>query len=107
MATDVGDATRHSGTATSDRTRGAPNGLRDGPADCGKALAHPPNDSQREPESAHEWADQAHPHGLDSSTGARDQPLESAADAPGESDDNTGRPAERVTRAPQHGLNRS
>jgi hypothetical protein len=107
MATHVGDATRHGGSATSDHTRTAPNGLHDSSAGCGKALAYPPNYSEREARSAHKRANQPHPHGSDSSTGTRSQPLEPGAGISGEGDDHTGHPAERATQAPQHRANRT
>jgi hypothetical protein len=101
------DATRHGGNAESDRTRSAPNGRHDSSARRGKALAYPPNSSEREAGSAHKGANEPHPHGSDSSTGTRGQPLEPGADIPGEADDHTGHPAERVTQAPQHRANRT
>ncbi|MGB8860666.1 MAG: hypothetical protein WCC60_15515 [Ilumatobacteraceae bacterium] len=106
MATHVGYATRHGGSATSDPTRSAPDGLHYSSADCGKALAHPPNYSEREAGSAHKGANQPHPQGSDSSTGTRSQPLEPGGDVPGERNDHTGHPAQRVTQAPQHNANR-
>jgi hypothetical protein len=106
-ANHAGDAAGHGGNATSDRTRSAPNGLHDSSADRGKTPAHPPNYSEREAGSAHEGANQPHPHGSDSSTGTRCQPLEPGADVPAEGDDRTGHPAERVTQAPQHRANRT
>ena len=107
MASHAGDASRHGGSATSNRTRSASNGLHDGSADRGNALAYPPNYSEREAGSAHEGANQPHPHGSDSSTGTRGQPPEPGGDIPGEGDDHAGRPAERVTQAPQHRANRT
>lgn len=107
MATHAGDATRHGDNATSDRSRNAPYGIHDSPADRGKALTYPPNYSEREPGSAHEGANQPHPHGSDGSTGTRSQPLEPGANLPGEGADRTGHPAERLTHAPQHRANRT
>jgi hypothetical protein len=102
-----GDVARHGGNATSDRATGETNGLRDGAADRGEALTHPPNHSEREASSAHDGAHQSPPHRSDSSTGARRQPLEAGDDLPGEGDDHTANPAERVTQAPRHGGSRT
>lgn len=107
VATGAGDAARHGGNATSDRTRSAPNGLHDSSADRGKTLTYPPSNSEREPGSAHEGANQPQRPGSDSSTGTRSQPHEPGADLPGEGDDRTGHPAERVPRAAQHRANRT
>jgi hypothetical protein len=101
------NATRHRPKTTSDRTRSTPNGLRDCSADRGKALAYPPNYSEREASSAPEGVKQPQPHGSYSSTGTRSQPLEPCADIPGEGDDHTSHPAERVAQVPQHGANRT
>jgi hypothetical protein len=75
VATGAGDATRHGGNATGDRTRSAPNRLHDSSADRGKTLTYPPNYSERDAGSAHKGASEPHPHGSDSSTGTRGQPL--------------------------------
>lgn len=107
VATGAGDATRHGGNATSDRTRSAPNGLHDSPDDRGKTLTYPPNYSEREAGSARDGANQPHPHGSDSSTGTRSQPHEPGADLPGEGDDHTCHLAKRLTQAPQHRANRT
>ena len=106
-ANHAGDAARYEGKATSNRASGATNGLHDCSADRGKALAYPPTYSERQAGNEHKGANEPHPHGSDSSTGTRSQPLEPGADIPGEDEDHTGHPAERVTQAPQHRPNRT
>ena len=106
-ANDAGDAARYEGKATSNPPSGATNGLHNCSAGRGKALAYPPTYSERQAGSEHKGANQPHPHGSDSSTGTRSQPLEPGADIPGEDEDHTGHHAERVTQAPQHRPNRT